>query len=98
MNHARHIFAEYSQAVKQSIPGRPNLHVKNEHLANILRILVSHIRYVYRTIAEYLLAVREIVCGSAFFFCEGLFHVFPLTNDVFSGEQEKESIIRVRMG
>ena len=28
----------------QSIRRRPNLHVKSEHLANILRILTSHIR------------------------------------------------------
>ena len=57
------MFATYSLNIRrlltQSIRGRPNLHVKSEHLANIPRILASHIKYVYRTIAEYSLAVRE---------------------------------------
>ena len=31
-------------------------------------------------------------------FLEVFFHVFPIQNEVFSGEQEKESIIRVKTG
>ena len=66
------MFAIYSlnihRLLTQSIRSKPNLHVKSEHLANIPRILVSLLRYVYRTIAEYSLAVqKKIVRGSAFF-------------------------------
>ena len=39
---------------------------------------------------------RRVSAFSGFFW--SLFHVFPIQNDVFSGEQEKESSIRVRMG
>ena len=35
---------------------------------------------------------------SVFRFFWKLFHVFPKQNEVFSGEQEKESFIYVRMG
>ena len=42
------MFATYSLNIRrlliQIIRGRPNLNVKSEHLANIPRILVSHIR------------------------------------------------------
>ena len=45
---SRIMFATYSLNIRrlltQSIRGRPNLHVKSEHPANILRILVSHLR------------------------------------------------------
>ena len=71
------MFATYSLNIRrlltQSIRGRPNLHVKSEHLANIPRILVSLLRYVYQTIAEYSLAVRKNCSGSAFFSVRGVF-------------------------
>ena len=80
------MFATYSLNIRrlltQSIRRRPNLHVKSEHLTNIPRILVSHIRYVYRTIAEYSLAVRENCSLQYIFFRKGINKTYR--NQLFS--------------
>ena len=72
------MFATYSlnicRLLTQSIRRRPNLHVKSEHLVNIPRILVSLLRYVYRTIAEYSLAVRKNCSRQCIFFLKGPSH------------------------
>ena len=53
----------------------------------------------FQYLMRYLVAIKNHVTYYRISgFSGSLFHVFPIFNEVFSGDQEKESIIHVKMG